>query len=610
MGSVPSSCYTRLEQNIRMTYRTIGAIGGSLLGHMGLALVAECVGSCVGEYFASEATPHMQDFSVSYPSVTRVLAGTTTMVVLNGLLEGKSYRIVGTGMQLNTSLAVALVGAVSFPSLYDACETQRLVTLLFINQLAGRIFGGYLALVLVGVVPELWNNDQWRSGYSVRMLRYEAIGLPLDAMFSAITPQGALPGLIICIPRIAFCSSLKGIAFQADRLVPFALKCARNMGLAKKQIVPLLIQVSLQKYIGEEKQSLIHSATRVFCKSLRKSVIALMPPLRHVMSVLKILPFSCAKPLEIAFKGGVKKHMNVAVHEGIEKLDANSANIISWILRSLLAFVKVIEEKDHVGIRLVHKNWQQAFLHNPGNDEVRGQKSLQRMLKRFLAKRYGARYPAEYKIVAELCKSQDFKKSMIEGLRQLPTLEKDLIGFSLTQAKHIAYWAEAFEIYLPHLLTVAIMHPQEVSRLMTGDEHHEVIEHIQKFVCDVYGDVVLPKKIAPWVRSALHKAIESVFTVQQLVAEFAGRSDENEPFLLIPTDDKIAATWEEVSKSAVLVFESTHLEGDKKSQDGYIDAPECESDEEDNVDESSYVMVPSDAGNESESQTWEKIENE
>lgn len=572
MDPVTPSCYARLEQRIRSTYRTIGSVGGSVLGHMGIALLAECVGAVVGEYFTSRATPYMEEFSVDYPRATHMIVATAGVVVLYGSFEGKRYRLAMTGSQMNASVAVAVVGAVYFPLLWESFGEQRFPYLLLINQIAGRILGGYVALMVVGVVPELWNNAQWRSGYSMRMLRYEAVGLPLDVAAGYIAPQGLLPWVVFMVPRIAICSSLKGIAFQADRLVPFAVKCVRNMGLARKQIVPLLIQMSFQKYVGEERQALIQSSTRAFCKSLQKSVVKLFPPLYYVMSLHKILPIQCTKPLEAYFKGGVKQRMGVVVLEGIEKLDENSAEVISWCLRSIVEFVKFIEEKDHIGIKAVQKTWVEAFLNNPGNDEAITRKSFLRVLKHFLSKRYGARYATEYKIIAGLCKSQNLKKSIIEGLTQLPLLEKDFTGFAFTQDKHLRYWEAACEIYLPHFLTVAALHPQDFGRLMTSAEHHELIEHIQKFICDVYVDVVLPKKIAPWVRGAIQKGVESVFTVQQIAADFAGNRVEVETNALSvhARPSGISEAWEEVSRSAALVWEYQFFEADKKKQEEYI----------------------------------------
>ena len=100
------------------------------------------------------------------------------------------------------------------------------------------------------------------------MLRYEGMGILIAAVITY--PQNWLAWTLFIVPRTLFCITMQSVAFQADRLVPFAQGCVRNIRLAKQQMLPVLIHMKIQDYADVKRQVVVEQMTQGFYEGLKK----------------------------------------------------------------------------------------------------------------------------------------------------------------------------------------------------------------------------------------------------------------------------------------------------------------------------------------------------
>lgn len=610
-----NSCYTRLEQRIRNTYSTIASVGGSVLGRMSLSFAAELIGSLAGHYAATQVTTQVTAVSSHYPVLARTLVASGGVIVLRDVVQRRLNRMGMT--EPRAELITALMGAICLPAAWELGGEQAFPYLLSMNQMAGRILGGYVGLLLTGVVPVLWDQADWRRSYATRMLRYEGMGVVLGTVIAA--PQERIACAIFFVPRFLFCTGMQGIAFQADRLVPFSQQCVRNIRMAKQQMLPLLIHLAIQDYVDIKRQVVVEKMTQSFYDGLKKILSLLFPLITDVSKELpkllpkvfpkvlpKIVPRVYKKKVEELVKGGIRQGVRVGVHEGRDFIEENSDPIVHWGLRTISLFGRLLDESviikgKTIVMKELHETWKDAFLDGRYNDREIARLELVNVLNQAMEQHYGQRYSAIHKVIHKLCKSKNLTESLVDAMKQLPAIEKELLGVPLTHELHFSYWQGVYKIYLPHFLTVGVLHYGELTGVMMPSEQKELMIHLESMVCHTYVDVVLPRLMRPGIRKVIRCTMSGISGVQDMVVNVV-RGPEQQTWvapsvekdgMLVEHDHFGANTPREEDQdldqdSFISQQQIEYVEGDKNKQRGDTGSLLLKREEEDHFGPMEY----------------------
>lgn len=537
MEPVAATCYTRLEQRIRTMYRKIGDFGGSILGRIALSCLAEYGGSWLGEYAAGTMTFYVEDVSSRNPLITRAVLASTGAVVLCGVVRGRRYQRVTTTP--HGSLAAGLIGAAYLNVVWNFAQLFPYV--LYVNQIMGRILGGYVGLVLTGVVPVFYEKTHWRSCYLMRMVRLESVSLMMTHRTVAYV-------------------SMQFFAYHVDWLIPYGQECRDKMRLANQQIIPLLLAnfvANLASQKRKERQRYIEEITNAFSKRLKKSLTILFPPIYYLTCLGKVTLSQkrvdqLVQHIDQRVKKGIQQGVSVGVNRGEQLVQEKGELFVRWGLRTLARFGRLFEKSNEM--QHAHIRWKEAFLDQRWNDLELARQDLVKEIDYVLGRTY-KRYRIMHKVIEKICQSHHLAKEVAKSLQEIPHLEKQLLGCALSEPLHIKYWEGMFDVYVSRFFTLACLHSRELrDKKMPPSEDKKLMQYIEAFVCHAYLDVVFSKQSHPWIRKGVHTVASKAHAIQENLLhcvcenqqawvdveddlDYEDFSEDHETFCLVETDE-------------------------------------------------------------------------
>lgn len=507
MQQVESSCYTRLGKRIENFYTGVIAFGNSIAGRIALAVFAENAGAYAGQYLAERATSTIEEVSSWYPVLVQGAIGTTGAVVLYGVYGGRRYRL--HKLQNQRDVLITLIAALYLPA--SLCVVQGFAYLLTVNQMVGRILGGFVGLTLTCNVPILWeekDKGRWRSTYGMRSLRYEVVGRGI-----ALIPEPKTQTLTewMVWKVLFFLGKPLGVgmqlgAYHADTLVPFIKQSVRNLRLEKKKVIPLVSNMLVEKYMGKNNRKLIDGLIDNLYKTFSTVMTELIPTMYRL--ILQAVPTNCKESLESTVKKGASSaltSMNAGLTSLVKKLEADSEFLLSVSLRSCLMFNQVLNGSK--GLKEYHAEWEKAFLEKRFNDQGIAERKIIKELETQMNRRYQDTHLTKYALCKTLVKSGRIQETLQKAMLEVPKAEKTLIGFTRAKPMHLTLWQNVCSLYLPFFLTMVASEPTHtLSAELTLMEKKQLPELAGMLVCHFYIDRVIPSFLLSKLKIVLTKA--------------------------------------------------------------------------------------------------------
>ena len=336
----------------------------------------------------------------------------------------------------------------------------------WIGDILGGIAGGYLGLKAVGANPLFLGGDDPMNSYAVSMIRFVVAGIGYDIFLGY-----KLPIPFLGLPRTCLRALVQTAAFNYFPVKSYIETCIREKTFSKAVLLPFVAEMIANVAHGTHSNELA-----------KKASASLVPSIPFIHSLLK---------------SQAQRLVGAGIHWGIGTIADNSADIAGFILRSIHAYILLVQGSPFIQEALNNPAQLKKVLHG----EIETQSQRQELFRN---------------MVNELVKGDGIENALKPMKGKIIEWEKETLGFSIFQKEGVTYLRDAAAVHLHYYVIFALLNWNEFTKAVSNVEEEAMCLDFNAFFCNSYLRPALSPMITSKVQWISGGAIYLLFRIKKV----------------------------------------------------------------------------------------------